>query len=223
MPGKPKPAGGEGGGSHKREPSKRASRSRARAAAHNELEEKARRLRAVFFIRRWARLASPPPPALLQQAAPAPAPMQLLPQPPREAVPPSTKRACSATATPKAATESGEEKGSMECLPAPSATAARVHGGAQRARMHSPIGGPAAGQLHGPAASAGGCAPQPVPASAGQPTQHTYSNAAQSMLAHLRTVEYPRVTQELMQQGMSQQEAHARYMQYEQYRMSGGR
>ena len=149
-PGKPKPTGGEGGDSRKREPSQRVVRSRARAAAHNELNEKARHLRAVFLIRRWARMASPTPPPELQQ------PMAM-PQSPQGAAPSSAKRACSATATPvKAATESSEEAGGVG---RPQGCAARVQVGAQRARMYSPSGGPATGQLHGPAANADGRAP----------------------------------------------------------------
>lgn len=243
MPGKPKPNGGEGGDFRERESSKRALRSRARVAAHNELDEKARRLRAVFFIRRWARASTTPPPELQQ-------PSLAMQQSPPGAAPPSAKRACSATATPvKATTESSEEAGGVG---RPQGCAARVQVGAQRTRMYSPSGGPAAGQLHGPPRDADGRAPQSAPRNAGQPTRLAYATTAheracsvpntsyqsmpasgqpshvecaaaqmqpEQMIAHMRAHEYPHFMRHHAQQGVSAQEAHAMYMQYEQYRI----
>ena len=110
-------------------------------------------------------------------------------QSPPGAAPSSAKRACSATATPvKAATESSEEAGGVG---RPQGCAARVHVGAQRARMHSPGGGPATGQLHGPAAAnADGRAPQPAPANAGQPTRLTYATPAHEIACSLPNTSY---------------------------------
>ena len=190
-------------------------------------------------------MASPTPPPELQQ------PMAM-PQSPQGAAPSSAKRACSATATPvKAATEGSEEAGGVG---RPQGCAAHVHVGAQRARMHSPGGGPATGQPHGPAAAnADGRAPQPAPANAGQPTRLAYATTAheiacsvpntsyqsmvasgppshvecaaaqmrpEQMIAHMRAHEYPHFMRHHAQQGVSAQEAHAMYMQYEQYRIS---
>ena len=57
--------------SQTREPSKRTQRSRERAEAHRALHEKAQRLRATFFVRRWARLANPPSTPLVPQQQPS--------------------------------------------------------------------------------------------------------------------------------------------------------
>ena len=166
---------------------------------------------------------------------------QLQLPPPPEATPTSTKRSCSATATPTKARERSEDSSDMEASLTASSSAAHGREGAQRARMHSPGGGPATGLLQRPGpASAGGGPPQPGPASAGRPTQLLQLTPAQpaapmplcngsmqphtmyqGMLEHMRTIEYPQFMQHHMQQGMPQQMAHARWVEYERFRMSG--
>ena len=58
------------------------------------------------------------------------------------------------------------------------------------------------------------------------PPQHVECAAAhtlhaQQLIAHMRTHEYPQFMQYHMQQGMSHQEAHDRYTQYERYKVTG--
>ena len=63
LPGKPKPTGKGSTGSTSGEPaSQRQLRSRTHAIAHRELQEKAERLRRLFAVRRWTRLAPQPTP-----------------------------------------------------------------------------------------------------------------------------------------------------------------
>ena len=157
---------------------------------------------------------------------------QALLQPQQEAAPTSTKRSCSANATPTKE-GSSEEAGGME---APSATSSTAHvrARAQRARMHSPGGGPATGQLLcSSAAFAGGGPPQPSAAfagglmqrfNAGMPACNSFTASGTpgpSMLEHMRAHEYPNFMRHHMQQGMSQQAAHARWGEYERFRMAG--
>ena len=172
--------------------------------------------------------------ATMQQQQPG---NQVLLQPP-QAESTSTKRSCSATATPTKAGEGSETTGGMGAPQSQAICAAHVRENAQRVRMHSPGGGPATGLLQCPSdASASGGPPQPGPASAGRPTQLFQATTAQpaalmpacsgsntlyqSMLAHLRQHEYPQFMHHHMQQGMSQQDSHARWMGYEHFRMSG--
>ena len=167
--------------------------------------------------------------AAMQQQQPG---NQALLQPQQEAAPTSTKRSCSANATPTKE-GSSEEAGGME---APSATSSTAHvrARAQRARMHSPGGGPATGQLLcSSAAFAGGGPPQPSAAfagglmqrfNAGMPACNSFTASGTpgpSMLEHMRAHEYPNFMRHHMQQGMSQQAAHARWGEYERFRMAG--
>ena len=86
---------------------------------------------------------------------------------------------------------------------------------------HSPGGGApqvAAASSMGPRTAA------PTQGSSGPPPHCAAAHQLhpEQMIAHMRTHEYPQFMSHHAQQGMPPQEAHARYLQYEQYRMSGG-
>ena len=256
MPGKPKQHDGEGGDSRKREPSKRALRSRARAAAHNELEEKARRLRAIFIMRWWARASSPPPPTLQQHeqqrmehegaegvmkrrapAAPADGSPSASHRDKREHVlhPPSPTS--SSGAAPSAQADAGagghalhtQERADAGSVGADVEGRRRAHAPSMPAIVcadaHSPGGG-AAHRSQPPLAWVPAHA-APTQGSSGPPPHMECAAAhqlhAQQMIAHMRAHEYPQFMSHHMQQGMSRQEAHDRYMQYERYKVAGGR
>ena len=174
--------------------------------------------------------------ATMQQQQPG---NQVLLQPP-QAEPTSTKRSCSTTATPTKAGEGSETTGGMGAPQSQAISAARVRENAQRVRVHSPGGGPATGLLQRPSdAFASGGPPQPGPASAGRPTQLFQATPAQpaafmpacnsknasyhGLLEHLRMHEFPQFMHHHMSQGMPQSMAHAKWSEYERFRLSEAR